>query len=148
MAPVLPDPDLRAERPIAFILRPSFQRRPFRRLVVHQLLHSLRRQRSREGRDQRLLELCLGPRRPTLLDFRGRQHPFYVYFFGVPRANEVFQDHSLQVAACINELTITTRYSIMYFRDRIGCSGYGGPGFEFLKYRAQGARGSQNDGSV
>jgi len=80
------------------ILIPSFRRR---RRFVHQLPHP-RRQRLREGRGRGLPELRLGHRRLALLDFRGGQHPFIMYFFNVPRANEVLQHRSFQVAASVN----------------------------------------------
>ena len=100
MAPILPNPNLRTERVIfALILNLS----PFRRKrrFVRQLPHP-RRQRFREGRGRDLLEMRLGHRRLALLDFCGGQHPFYMYFLNVTRANKVLQDRSFQVAASVN----------------------------------------------
>ena len=97
MAPILPNPNFGTEHDLITLIH-SFRRRL---CFVRQLPHP-RRQRLREGRGRGLLEFRLGHRRLALLDFLGGQHPFYMYLFDVPRANEVLQDRSFQVAATGN----------------------------------------------
>ena len=103
MAPILSNPNLRTKHSLIGLV-PSFRRRLW---FVRQLPHP-RRQRLREGRGRGLLELRLGHRRLALLDFLGGQHPFYMYLFDVPRANELLQDRSFQVAATVNRILVPT----------------------------------------
>ena len=92
MAPVLSDPNLRAEHLfIRILLLRTIKRRLFR--LVHQLPHPGRHW-LREGRDELLFSMRLGHRRFSSLDFRGGQLLFYVYFLNIPGTNEVFQDGS------------------------------------------------------
>ena len=143
MAPILPDPDLCTERSSPFFLFATHIL--FRPLFSHQLPHP-RRHRLREGRDgrRRLLQLRLGHRRPALLDLHGGQHPFDVYFVDVARANEVLQYRSFQVPSVALDVARNSNAVLAntHLIDRMGCSGCGGAGFEFRRYRAQGVRGS------